>query len=666
MTAGGRESWKHPSEKQGTLSLFGLTQVEGRSPSAKAVWGAELHKDASPPTGLLVLNITPPADAPVGEFKLVGRHADETKTLAFLVVLYNPWCSDDWVYMRDEKEINEYVMNEEGVIFKGSNNYIISTKWDYGQFQDKMVDICLRILDVNHKHLIDPADDVSARCNPIYVSRVVSAMINSEDDSGVLMGRWGGSYDGGYSPSQWTGSHTILKRWFKSGCSRVKYGQCWVFAGVMCSVMRLLGVPCRVVTNYQSAHDNNKNLIIDVYHADYGVRERPSPDSIWNFHVWVEAWMRRPDLAEDGRYDGWQVLDPTPQEKSDGVYCCGPCPVGAVLNGDTHLKYDVPFVFAEVNADCIDWLVMADGSMMNISTDTRRVGQNISTKAVGSTERVNITDSYKYAEGTEKERSVYLHATTGDQSGDAGGTETPGPDNEMEHTDGESPVAPPKPTPRPPVKMHFEEVTPPTDGDDVMLKLVLRTEGAAARPVSVGIRAEAMRYNGVLAVTIHNEVTETTLLPGTDGSIPIQIKFSDYHKPMMDCDCMRVSAVVADKEAPHNLYLAEDDVILLEPPITVNIPKTARVNREVQAELFFSNPVGETLTRCTLRLSGSGLMRDELQLKIPDLKQRTRLCVRFPLVPYQSGRKTLLVDFDCSAFRNIKGSGTIDVQPSLF
>lgn len=40
-----------------------------------------------------------------------------------------------------------------------------------------------------------------------------------------------------------------------------------------------------------------------------------------------------------------------------GVYCCGPAPVKAILNGDTDLKYDVPFVFAEVNADCIDWLV---------------------------------------------------------------------------------------------------------------------------------------------------------------------------------------------------------------------------------------------------------------------------------------------------------------------
>lgn len=38
-----------------------------------------------------------------------------------------------------------------------------------------------------------------------------------------------------------------------------------------------------------------------------------------NFHVWVEGWMRRLDLGGDGKFDGWQVLDPTPQERSDGT-----------------------------------------------------------------------------------------------------------------------------------------------------------------------------------------------------------------------------------------------------------------------------------------------------------------------------------------------------------
>lgn len=40
-----------------------------------------------------------------------------------------------------------------------------------------------------------------------------------------------------------------------------------------------------------------------------------------------------------------------------GIYCCGPASVKALLQGETHLHYDSWFVFAEVNADCNDWLV---------------------------------------------------------------------------------------------------------------------------------------------------------------------------------------------------------------------------------------------------------------------------------------------------------------------
>lgn len=35
-----------------------------------------------------------------------------------------------------------------------------------------------------------------------------------------------------------------------------------------------------------------------------------------NFHCWIENWMTRPDLKAD--FNGWQVSDPTPQEKSEG------------------------------------------------------------------------------------------------------------------------------------------------------------------------------------------------------------------------------------------------------------------------------------------------------------------------------------------------------------
>lgn len=45
------------------------------------------------------------------------------------------------------------------------------------QFESGILDICLRTLDMNPKHLRNPGKDCSGRRNPIYVSRVLSAMV---------------------------------------------------------------------------------------------------------------------------------------------------------------------------------------------------------------------------------------------------------------------------------------------------------------------------------------------------------------------------------------------------------------------------------------------------------------------------------------------------------
>jgi transglutaminase 1 len=63
--------------------------------------------------------------------------------------------------------------------------------------------------------------------------------------------------------------------------------------------------------------------------------------------------MKRGDLGED--YDGWQVIDATPQELSDEMYRCGPTPVLAVKLGEVMRPYDTAFVYAEVNADKVFW-----------------------------------------------------------------------------------------------------------------------------------------------------------------------------------------------------------------------------------------------------------------------------------------------------------------------
>ena len=66
--------------------------------------------------------------------------------------------------------------------------------------------------------------------------------------------------------------------------------------------------------------------------------------------------MKRSDLSKDGEFDGWQAIDATPQQISDGLFCAGPASVKAVKIGEILKPYDGKFVFAEVNADEVFWM----------------------------------------------------------------------------------------------------------------------------------------------------------------------------------------------------------------------------------------------------------------------------------------------------------------------
>ena len=61
---------------------------------------------------------------------------------------------------------------------------------------------------------------------------ILNVQVNSNDDNGVLMGRWSGGYAGGKSPTAWNGSVAILDEYMQTK-KPVKYGQCWVFSGVL-------------------------------------------------------------------------------------------------------------------------------------------------------------------------------------------------------------------------------------------------------------------------------------------------------------------------------------------------------------------------------------------------------------------------------------------------
>uniref|UniRef100_A0A8D3DJV0 Protein-glutamine gamma-glutamyltransferase K n=1 Tax=Scophthalmus maximus TaxID=52904 RepID=A0A8D3DJV0_SCOMX len=349
------------------------------------------------------LSVNSPANAVIGLYGLSvttctlrGEAATTHNSSKNIIMLFNPWCEEDTVFLDDEEERKEYVLNDTGRIYYGTEKQIGARTWNFGQFHERILDACLFILE---KSDMPP----SGRRDPVNVVRVVSALINAQDDFGVLVGNWSGNYSDGVSPAAWSSSVEILRKYHSSDGTPVSYGQCWVFSGVTTTVLRCLGIPARSVTNFQSAHDTDVSLTTDVYfNEDMEPIDYLNSDSVWNFHVWNDCWMARPDLPPGN--GGWQAVDSTPQETSQGTFRCGPASVNAIRSGQVYLKHDTPFVFAEVNSDKIYWQRSLDGTFSQIHSEKKAVGHCISTKAVGSEERADITHLYKHQEGSEEER----------------------------------------------------------------------------------------------------------------------------------------------------------------------------------------------------------------------------------------------------------------------
>ncbi|KAG7271902.1 hypothetical protein CRUP_038154, partial [Coryphaenoides rupestris] len=363
------------------------------TPERQSAWLGRVVEAAG---SVVTMGVTPAPDAIVGRYRLYiavvtpyGIRRTKRDESCDLYILYNPWVTADAVYLNEEEERAECVLSESGVIYHGSWDDIAERDWNYGQFEYGVLDACLYVMDRAQMPIVNRGD-------PVKVARIASAMLNSRDDEGVLVGSWSGDYLYGVAPTAWTGSADILLGYYRSK-RPMRYAQCWVYAGVFNSFLRCLGIPSRVVTNFFSAHDNDGNLKTDIILDENGRIDRKNTrDSIWNYHCWNECFMTRPDLPAG--FGGWQVVDATPQETSDGLYRCGPASVRAIKHGEMCFPFDAAFIFAEVNSDVVFYSRKRDGTMEVVKVKKDHVGRLILTKAPGSYDRRDITDLYKFPE----------------------------------------------------------------------------------------------------------------------------------------------------------------------------------------------------------------------------------------------------------------------------
>lgn len=146
-------------------------------------------------------------------------------------------------------------------------------------------------------------------------------------------------------------------------------------------------------------------------------------------------------------------------------------------------RYDSEFVISEVNADVKYHVESASGFKL-AQSNTYRVGKYISTKAVGSADREDITLHYKYPEGSAEERAALLRDDAADT------------------------------VPRGDVDVNINSATDIFIGEELKAVLVLNSRASEPRTVDYVIHLSPVSYIGALGATMKKISDSTIVAPG--------------------------------------------------------------------------------------------------------------------------------------------------------
>ncbi|NWI39251.1 EPB42 protein, partial [Picathartes gymnocephalus] len=631
------QTGSHPSEAGEVLAEFPISSLGDQKQ-----WSAAVEEQDP---NFWTLRVNTPANAPIGQYTLLLRASKSPKRLGNFTLLFNPWCRDDEVFLANEAQRQEYILNQDGIIYQGTENAILPQPWDFSQFEEDMIDICFILLAQWEKFQREK-DPVQLK-NPVHVCRAVAAMLNCNKFRSLTEHEPEQHYNG-TPPSKWLGSSPILRQWIATKFQPIRYRQCWVFAAVLCSVLRCLGIPTRVVTGFTWTHNTKSGLSVDEYYDEDGtLLTQDKTARVWTFHVWNECWMARPDLLPE--YSGWQALDATCQEKSEGLSFCGPAPVHAIKEGDTQVDYDVCYFFAAINAKCHVWIHKADDTLKPAFGGTKYTGNNISTKGVGTERCEDITQNYKYPEGSLWEKKVLDKAYRNMK--------------ELETTSSSTAQFISIPTAlEEPVNLfiHLQSNNSLQLGQDITLSIEVFNHSGREKDTHLVVGIQALHYNGVPIAQLWKEEFHFNLQSNSVNNLHVSVPYTWFGKELGENHLLRLTAVLRDEDSFY-MYLAQEEISIRDSPLTIEFPENVVQYKPSIAKISLQNPLMEPLEQCVIAVAGRGLIYRQRNYRLGSVQAKSTQELQIPFTPTRAGPRRLTACLTCLQLQNLKSYKTINI-----
>ncbi|XP_040476449.1 protein 4.2 isoform X2 [Ursus maritimus] len=615
------QTGEHPSKANKTQAIFPISRLGDQKWWNAAV---EDREDQS-----WTISVTAPTDAIIGRYSLLLQVLGKKQLLlGQFTLLFNPWAREDAVFLRKESQRREYVLNQNGLIYLGTANCFHEEPWDFGQFESSVIDLSLGLLSMDKQ--------VEEWGNPEHVAHILGTLLHALKKKSVLPTPQTAAAQEGGLLNKRRGSVPILRQWITGQGRPVYESQAWVFAAVACTVLRCLGIPARVITTFASAQGTGGRLSVDEYYNEEGLQNGEGQRGrIWIFQTSTECWMTRPALPPG--YDGWQTLYPRVPTGGGVLGSCDLVPVKAVKEGTLSLTPGVSELFATVNASCVVWKCREDGALELTNSNTKYVGNNISTKGVGSNRCEDITQNYKYPEGSLQEKEVLEKVQ----------------EERMRH-EKDSGIHPPSLKTTEPLYMFLKAPSSLNLGGNAQFSVSLANPSDQKKAVQLAFGLQAIYYNGILAAELWKKKLSLMLDANKGEEIPEELSFFHFEQSPPENSFLRLTVMAtATHSEPSLSCFAQEDITICRPHLTIEMPETAEQYQLLKASVSLYNFLHAPMKDCVISLFGKGLIYRERRYRLASVWPGNILYTEFQFTPTQVGLQRLTVEMDCDMFQNV-------------